>query len=102
MHMRRVGVVGFCRMEKGELRGWKIPTCRSVPCSLETPAGLVCGSPDQRLPQVLSVKSELLRPPEAFRSITLHSRRQGQIKEKGTMNSFVGYFLWKGDDREEL
>lgn len=55
---------------------------------------------------MLSVMSAVLsrasQSTEAFKSITLHSRRQGQIKEKGTMNSFVGYFLWKGDDREEF
>lgn len=98
--------MGICRMEKGELQGWKIPSAGQSPEFWKLQQGwfvdlLIRGF---RRCYRLCQRScpELLSPPEAFRSITLHSRRQGQIKEKGTMNSFVGYFLWKGDDREEF
>lgn len=99
-------MVGFHRMEKGELRGWKIPPAGQSPAVWKLQQGWIVDLFIRgfRRCYQLSPRScpELLHPPEAFRSITLHSRHQGQIKEKGTMNSFVGYFLWKGDDREEF
>lgn len=78
----------FCRSETvcvhvarcvGGLTRWKNrnfgdgdPTCMLVPLSLEVvmPPGLVCGSPQQRLPQARSVKSAF-RSRASLRLLTL-------------------------------
>lgn len=55
LYAHGMGVHRFYRIEVEKLWEWKCPSAGQLPCSLEL--GLVCGSPFQRLLQLLLVKS---------------------------------------------